>query len=234
VNRFTRAVGAVSGKRRAAVARAGDYSARTAVRQPRQQQSIGVGILDLADAAPGGIAHAERGRLVDCGGRIFVMQPGLIAPQQDGAEPKEQGLGGQNDPIACALHDTVEGRNSDEGFVAGRGEETSVGPGHVCVVPVEPTPQAMAIKNLRPADRYHCKAQDREHMEKVEAPGQMIDAERGQVQHEHGENVSAADYAMASRALHIEENKGTKNETRHSREGVEDRKRRHSDQCTGW
>lgn len=45
--------------------------------------------------------------LVDAGARVLLIEPGFSAGQQEGAEAEDYCLGGQNDPIAVALHNQL-------------------------------------------------------------------------------------------------------------------------------
>jgi hypothetical protein len=153
---------------------------------------------------------------------VFVLEPRLIAAQQNSAESKDYSLRRQNDPVAPVVNESFQRRNTHESFVGGGSEQTSIGPRHVCVVPVEPTLKATAIKHLYVADGNHCQAQDGEEMEEVESAGEMVDAEGSHVKHKHGQNVSRADDAMESRAFEVEQNEGAEHETAYSGNDVED------------
>jgi hypothetical protein len=153
---------------------------------------------------------------------VFVLEPRLIAAQQNSAESKDYSLRRQNDPVAPVVNESFQRRNTHESFVGGGSEQTSVGPRHVCVVSVEPTLKATAIKHLYVADRNHCQAQDGEEMEEVESAGEMVDAEGSHVKHKHGQNVSHANDAMESRAFEVEQNEGAEHETAYSGNDLED------------
>ena len=108
------------------------------------------------------------------------------------------------------MHELLQRRDSDKGLVGSRGDEAGVGPAHVSVVAIKPTPKMPAESNLAPADQDHGEAQNGEQMKEVETAGQMVDAKGGEVQDEHGYNVGDAEGAVPSSGFGREENNAAK------------------------